>query len=537
MRGIPGNSGAAMEPPPYLVEIIVKTARFVASKGGSTFEQRIADREKENPNFAFLKPDSPFNLYYKQKLHEEVVLNATKSAGLAPPPTITESKPAPKPSAVVEKAASVRQAPKEIPPPFIYAIDPPPGITGPELDTMKLTAQFVARNGRLFLTNLTQREHRNPMFDFLSPSSTRFAHFQALVENYKRILNPPEELLKRLQIESGNRLEIHNRALKRVEWERYQEDKKKREQAEADRERVPATAAAPAPAAAQEDMEVEMEVEAPRAAKTRVERSLRYQVCPKCHREIPIEEMEEHWKAEMMDTKAREERLRQLEQRQRGAAQAEDEEIVRNLQRFATKRPDIFEGPDEDQPKAPPAPPMADFGAPPDSPPSPPSPKGPQPPILQTAPRFPSPRIPPIPIPPAGVLGAAHPLEMGAPDPAKKARTDEEAGLVPEHIWIQGHPGPVTVQVRLPSDLPAECAAAVQSQPVVSLANCAPTDSIQTVKERLRDLLGGGLAPSKQKLRGPTGVFFREAMSLAFYNLPSGAELQLVLKERGGRKK
>lgn len=70
---------------------------------------------------------------------------------------------------------------------------------------MKLTAQFVARNGRLFLANLTQREHRNPMFDFLQPHSTRFAYFHALVENYKRVLAPPTDLVERLRVEAADR--------------------------------------------------------------------------------------------------------------------------------------------------------------------------------------------------------------------------------------------------------------------------------------------------------------------------------------------
>ena len=34
-------------------------------------------------------------------------------------------------------------------------------------DVVKLTAQFVARNGRQFLTQLMNREQRNYQFDFL----------------------------------------------------------------------------------------------------------------------------------------------------------------------------------------------------------------------------------------------------------------------------------------------------------------------------------------------------------------------------------
>lgn len=38
----------------------------------------------------------------------------------------------------------------------------PEGLTGLDLDVIKLTAQFVARNGASFLTGLTTREANNP---------------------------------------------------------------------------------------------------------------------------------------------------------------------------------------------------------------------------------------------------------------------------------------------------------------------------------------------------------------------------------------
>ena len=43
-----------------------------------------------------------------------------------------------------------------------YTIALPDGIAAFDLDVIKLTAQFVARNGKSFLTGLTSREHMNP---------------------------------------------------------------------------------------------------------------------------------------------------------------------------------------------------------------------------------------------------------------------------------------------------------------------------------------------------------------------------------------
>ncbi len=38
----------------------------------------------------------------------------------------------------------------------------PEGLTAVDLDIIKLTAQFVARNGKAFLVGLSSREHTNP---------------------------------------------------------------------------------------------------------------------------------------------------------------------------------------------------------------------------------------------------------------------------------------------------------------------------------------------------------------------------------------
>jgi len=43
-----------------------------------------------------------------------------------------------------------------------FQVHVPEGLTALDLDIIKLTAQFVARNGAAFLTGLTQREANNP---------------------------------------------------------------------------------------------------------------------------------------------------------------------------------------------------------------------------------------------------------------------------------------------------------------------------------------------------------------------------------------
>ena len=94
------------------------------------------------------------------------------------------------------------QAPPKEPPPEFEFIADPPSISAFDLDVVKLTAQFVARNGRQFLTNLMNREQRNFQFDFLRPQHSLFQYFTKLLEQYTKVLIPPKDLMKKLTIES-----------------------------------------------------------------------------------------------------------------------------------------------------------------------------------------------------------------------------------------------------------------------------------------------------------------------------------------------
>ncbi|XP_042300519.1 splicing factor 3A subunit 1-like, partial [Sceloporus undulatus] len=77
--------------------------------------------------------------------------------------------------------------PKEPPPEFEFIADPP-SISAFDLDVVKLTAQFVSRNGRQFLTQLMQKEQRNYQFDFLRPQHSLFNYFTKLVEQYTKVM-------------------------------------------------------------------------------------------------------------------------------------------------------------------------------------------------------------------------------------------------------------------------------------------------------------------------------------------------------------
>lgn len=90
--------------------------------------------------------------------------------------------------------------PKEPPADFEFIVDAP-SIQPLDIDVIKLTAQFVARNGGPFRTNLMNKESRNPLFDFLKPQHSHFTFFTRLVEQYTKILLPAKDVFTKLQNE------------------------------------------------------------------------------------------------------------------------------------------------------------------------------------------------------------------------------------------------------------------------------------------------------------------------------------------------
>ena len=105
------------------------------------------------------------------------------------------------------------------------------------VDVVKLTAQFVARNGRQFLTNLMNREQRNYQFDFLRPQHSLFQYFTKLLEQYTKVLIPPKDLQKKLSEERSEK-QVLQQVKYRVAWIKHQEAKRRREQEAAEKERV-----------------------------------------------------------------------------------------------------------------------------------------------------------------------------------------------------------------------------------------------------------------------------------------------------------
>lgn len=232
-------------PPPEVRSIVDKTATFVA-RNGPEFEEKIRGNEITNTKFNFLNTNDPYHAYYQHKVKEIAEGKETESPVTSLPQTSLNnaiqanmqnlnisSKTQDTQSRIIEQII----VPKEPPADFEFIIDAP-SIMPMDIDVIKLTAQFVARNGGPFRTNLMNKEARNPLFDFLKPQHSHFSFFTKLVEQYTKILLPPKDLATKLQKEIDNPFAILNDVSYRVEWQKIQQREKAKIDEMVEKERV-----------------------------------------------------------------------------------------------------------------------------------------------------------------------------------------------------------------------------------------------------------------------------------------------------------
>ncbi len=149
---------------------------------GLQFEAQILSREKDNPKFNFLRTADPYHAYYRHMVGNELTmfaLNLCSSSTLCISLCIqqagtlnmqvTEIQKGTDGAKPVAAAQSDQQTAEQqqlaagpaagavaVEPPEEekYSIHVPEGLTYFDLDLIKMTAQFVARNGKGFLTGM-----------------------------------------------------------------------------------------------------------------------------------------------------------------------------------------------------------------------------------------------------------------------------------------------------------------------------------------------------------------------------------------------
>ena len=233
--GIPEEASKAPSgvviPPKDIRRIVETTAGFVA-RNGIVFEDRIRQKEVQNPKFCFLNPNDSYAPFYAWRLEEIKAGRGTAvSAGRPGEPTPVQVPEKPKgPAAPREFRFSARM----------------PNISAQDLEVVRLTALFVAKNGRSFSTTLSQREARNYQFDFLRPQHSLYQFFSRLVDQYTILLGSTSaegakaKDARMIELEQNLKEKFHllDRAKQRAEWVKFQEEQKQKKEEQAEKEQL-----------------------------------------------------------------------------------------------------------------------------------------------------------------------------------------------------------------------------------------------------------------------------------------------------------
>ncbi|KAL2150051.1 hypothetical protein VTH82DRAFT_7727 [Thermothelomyces myriococcoides] len=226
--------GIIIPPPGEIREAIEKTAGYVM-RGGAGLEQRIRDNHGKNPKFSFLMSSSdPYNAYYEWR--KEEIRNGRGTALSAG--RVGEAAVAP---------AQQKPAGPPKPPDFQFSARMP-RMSQKDLEIVRLTALFVAKNGRQFMTQLAQREASNPQFQFLIPNHTFHNFFQSMIDQYSILLRETgvngeggkaqQERVEQLRQNVADKYKVLGRAKQRAEYAKWQEAEKAKQEEEEEKKKI-----------------------------------------------------------------------------------------------------------------------------------------------------------------------------------------------------------------------------------------------------------------------------------------------------------
>ena len=197
-------------------------------------KDRIRDKEKNNPKFSFLSLNDAYSAFYAWRLTE---IKAGRGTAIA----------AGRPGEVSLPAGEAQKSQGPVEPPEFHFSARMPNINAQDLDVVRLTALFVARNGRQFMTALSQRESRNFQFDFLRPNHSLYQFFTRLVDQYTELLKSSavdgegskaeQERIQELRKNVDDRFHVLDRARQRAEWAKIQEQQKQKKEEEEEKEK------------------------------------------------------------------------------------------------------------------------------------------------------------------------------------------------------------------------------------------------------------------------------------------------------------
>ncbi|ORY19839.1 Pre-mRNA splicing factor PRP21 like protein-domain-containing protein [Clohesyomyces aquaticus] len=209
-------------PPKQVRDDIARTAEFVHRRGEGT-EHHLRERSGHLQKFAFLNKEDAYNPYYVWYLSE---LHQGRG------PTAGDGNAA-------QRAQDKKPKGPPEPPKFRFSARMP-NISAKDLEILRLTAAYTARNGESWLKELRGRESANFQFDFLRPNHSFFQFFRSLVDQYKILLEDEETVQARLDeltLNIQNRFHVLDRAKARAEYVKYQAQQKQQEEKKVEDER------------------------------------------------------------------------------------------------------------------------------------------------------------------------------------------------------------------------------------------------------------------------------------------------------------
>jgi splicing factor 3A subunit 1 len=281
-----------------------------------------------------------------------------------------------------------------------------------------------------------------------------------------------------------------------------------------------------------------------RAAASKGDKATKFAVSPITGELVPMDEMAEHMRISLIDPKWKEQKDAMLKKLQ-GSNKVDDDQFAKNILSLAKSRPDIFaSGNDKDvstalneqmkkhqqqQQQQPPA--LASIAAPTPQPAAPVIPTMIQPPPMMAQQPMPPPPPPPATIATNAGVGQKRGREDGGDDldaePVKQKLRIGEMELEDEDNWLDANPGTIKLKILCPDEAKDKN---LNGQ-TIDLEFESGKETVLKIKQELKPLLGN-LAQGKMKLEVKKMGFLKDANSLAYYNIKSGASIHLHLKKR-----
>jgi len=509
--------------------------------------------------------------------------------------------------AVMEEQAKQEDGPRTegvVPPPTLQWVSAvAPNISPVQLETIKLVAQFVALDGKggPLLQDLALREWNNPSFGFLQPRHGHFAYFSSLVDAYRHILSTwskPDADGDDLPSDLDKCLEV---VAYRAEYDR---DVAEREQAANEENGGTLSGAAlidwhdfvvvetiefpveevvrtlpppPAKAAGLEQgagaMEESDEEEGetirvvpsytPKVVSTQTtarDTSRTHVIDPITGKSVPIADMPEHMRIQLLDPKWAEEKKKFMD-KQKESNLVSGEAIAENINRLTKARgdssaldsstqagikrslEDLNQAVRQQPQLPPPGPTLPSMQNPPPSFPVGALPTGasglPPPakkarldgtvPVPPPPPSLPPPPTGVLPPPPAGAMPPMPPPPM--PESAPAVPTSDEPLSEADFRASLDSPT-VSLTIQVPDD-PSNAAWNFNGQSVSLSVDVMA--KVNAVKSELQSHLGG-MPTNKMQLKDESIGFLKDGSTLAHYNIGPTATLELIPKTRGRRK-